>query len=35
LTVLFSDAAIQNNCLIVGTDHHGLRVVKTILAIRR
>lgn len=31
----FIDQAIQNNCLVVGTDHHGLRVVKAILTLRR
>jgi len=31
----FIDEAIVNNCLQIGTDHHGLRVVKTVVASRR
>lgn len=34
-STVFLDEAIQENCLLVGTDHHGLRVVKAILAVRR
>jgi len=31
----FIDDAITANCLQIGTDHHGLRVVKAVLALRR
>jgi mRNA-binding protein PUF3 len=31
----FIDDAIQANCLQVGTDHHGLRVVKAVVSTRR
>jgi len=31
----FIDDAILANCLQIGTDHHGLRVVKAVVASRR